>query len=424
MSPGEAPRGLSRRALLAGMAGSGAVGALAGVGVATATADTGAAGTATAEDSTAESALLRFHGRHQVGITTSPRPFALAAAFRCVDGDRAGLARTLRALTGTARELVEGRTRAPTVQWAPPQDTGVLGADAPAGAAVTVSVGASLFDDRYGLADRRPSALQKMPFLANDRLDPERSHGDLLVTVQADRPDVLAHSLRQLMRATRSGLVLHWLLDGYSRPDPHQQRAGTTQNRNLMGFKDGSANPDARDDALMDQLVWVQPDDDEPGWAVDGSYQAVRVIRMFVEHWDRTPLREQEQIIGRHKVSGSPLGQKQEHRDPAYDEDPRGARIPLDAHIRLANPRDEQALARRVLRRGFNFTRGFDGSGTLDQGLAFISYQRRLAQFLEMQERLKGEPLEEYTLVQGGGFFFALPGVRNERDYLGGALLG
>jgi deferrochelatase/peroxidase EfeB len=62
--------------------------------------------------------------------------------------------------------------------------------------------------------------------LANDRLDPTRCHGDLLLTVQSDRPDVLAHSLRQLMRATRAGLVLHWVIDGFSRPDPHQLVGG------------------------------------------------------------------------------------------------------------------------------------------------------------------------------------------------------
>ena len=75
-------------------------------------------------------------------------------------------------------------------------------------------------------------------------------------------------------------------------------------------------------------------------------------------------------------------------------------------------------------RKGFSFSRGFDGDGQLDQGLAFVSFQRSMSkQFLPVQERLKGEPLEEYLEPQGGGFFFALPGVRGEDRYLGDELL-
>ena len=177
-----------------------------------------------------------------------------------------------------------------------------------------------------------------MPFLSNDRLDPAQSHGDLLLALSADQPDVLLHALRQLMRRTRDNLVLHWMLDGYNRPDA-KPVPGRTDNRNLLGFKDGTANLDITDKALMDELIWVGADDGEPAWAVGGSYQAVRIIRMFVEFWDRTPLNEQQKIIGRDKTSGAPLGQDRESDDPGYADDPAGRRVPLDAHIRMANPR-------------------------------------------------------------------------------------
>jgi deferrochelatase/peroxidase EfeB len=72
----------------------------------------------------------------------------------------------------------------------------------------------------------------------------------------------------------------------------------------------------------------------------------------------------------------------------------------------------------------FGFLRGFDGAGRLDQGLLFASFQRSLLRgFLAVQARLKGEPLEEYIQPVGGGFFFALPGVRDEDDWFGRALL-
>lgn len=236
-----------------------------------------------------------------------------------------------------------------------------------------------------------------MTKLANDRLDPARTHGDVLLLLQGDRPDVCVHALRRVLKQTRGSLVLRWLQDGFNRPDADPV-AGQTEVRNLLGFKDGTANPDASQADLMDDVVWTSAGQSEPAWAAGGSYQSVRLIRMFVEFWDRTALREQQQIIGRNRDSGAPL----------------------DAHIRLANPRDGRAPL--ILRRPFSFARGFDGAGQLDQGLLFVSYQKSLDSFLQTQKRLKGEPLEEYIQPQGGGFFFALPGPGAD-GWLGQSLL-
>jgi deferrochelatase/peroxidase EfeB len=194
--------------------------------------------------------------------------------------------------------------------------------------------------------------------------------------------------------------------------------------RNLMGFVDGTSNPDPTDARLMSELVWVAEGDGEPEWATFGTYQVVRVIRMLVEFWDRTRLSEQEAIIGRHKQSGAPLGAERELDLPDFASDPDGEVTPLDAHIRLANPRDEESKGQRILRKGFNFSQGFDGAGQLDQGLAFVSFQRSIEnQFMPIQTRLDGEPLEEYILPVGGGFYFVLPGVPDPDHYLAEPLL-
>ena len=163
---------------------------------------------------------------------------------------------------------------------------------------------------------------------------------------------------------------------------------------------------------------------DEPAWATGGTYQAVRLIRHFVEFWDRTPLQEQQTIFGREKYSGAPLGMKHEHDTPDYGKDPEGKTVPTDSHMRLANPRTKEFMKKHLLyRRPYDYSRGLSKAGQLDVGLVFICYQANLLDgFIFVQNLLNGEPLEEYIKPFGGGYFFTLPGF--ERDgYLGKGLL-
>ena len=97
---------------------------------------------------------------------------------------------------------------------------------------------------------------------------------------------------------------------------------------------------------------------------------------------------------------------------------------PLDAHIRLANPRQPATEENLILRRPFNYSNGVARSGQIDQGLLFIVYQADLEKgFITVQNRLNGEPLEEYIKPVGGGYFFVLPGVREAGGYLGQQLV-
>ncbi|HEY7072673.1 MAG TPA: Dyp-type peroxidase [Acidimicrobiales bacterium] len=411
---------VSRRRFLAG--GLATAGAAAGLPAAAAACGSdGPGGPAAAA---ADPRYLRFRGPHQTGITHPGNQQGLMAAFTVTAADRSELRDTFAALTGEIERLMSGEPYEDRDPAFPPLYTGAVGnPPPPSDLSVVVSVGASLFDDRFGLADRRPSALEQMPFLANDRLDPARSHGDLLLTLTSAHEDLNLFALRQIHRATRGTLALHWMLDGYNRRSAADTRPGGAGQRNLMGFIDGTANLDTTDGGVMDRYVWVDPDDGEPDWAAGGSYHVVRVIRMLVEFWDRTRLSEQEAIIGRRKDTGAPFSGSVETDIPEYGDDPDGDVTSLDAHIRLANPRTAATSVDLILRAGLNFSRGFDAAGQLDQGLAFVSYQRRLSQFLNTQARLAGEPLEEYIRPEGGGFYFALPGVERGGDILGGALL-
>jgi deferrochelatase/peroxidase EfeB len=108
---------------------------------------------------------------------------------------------------------------------------------------------------------------------------------------------------------------------------------------------------------------------------------------------------------------------------PQSSSDPKGERIPLDAHIRLANPRNPPSEDERVLRRAWNYAAGFDGDGQLDVGLLFVAFNRDIErQFVPIQERLAGEPMVDYVTPVGGGYFFAPPASRGRRDWVGSGL--
>lgn len=421
----DTPSSLQRRRLLLGLGAAGV--ALAGASLAGPARAAGTAEVTHAPSSERTQERNGYYGQHQPGIVT-PRPAAgMIVAFDVLANDRADLERLFRILDERIRFLMAGGPVPTQDAKLPPLDSGILGPVViPDNLTVTVSVGDSLFDERFGLAAVKPRQLQRMANFPNDALDPARCHGDLCLQFCANTPDTNIHALRDIVKNTPDLLLVRWKQEGSVPVQPSRPGQPTESARNFLGFRDGSANPDSSDAAAMRRIVWVQPGAGEPAWASHGSYQAVRIIRNFVERWDRTPLQEQEAIFGRVKDTGAPLDATDgtEFQVPDYTTDPKGEKTPLDAHIRLANPRTPQTEENLILRRPFNYSNGVTKSGQLEMGLLFICYQANLEKgFITVQKRLDGEPLEEYIKPIGGGYFYTLPGIRDENDWLGRTLM-
>jgi deferrochelatase/peroxidase EfeB len=93
-----------------------------------------------------------FFGKRQSGVVTPQPAAAMVAAFDVLADDRAGLEKMLRILTARISVLTKAGPVPVLDPKLPPAESGLLGPQIyPDNLTVTVSVGASLFDDRFGI---------------------------------------------------------------------------------------------------------------------------------------------------------------------------------------------------------------------------------------------------------------------------------
>ncbi|MGK5738474.1 iron uptake transporter deferrochelatase/peroxidase subunit [Micromonospora sp. URMC 103] len=419
--------GVSRRRAIT-LAGAGVAG-VAGVAAGTGALLRGSPDQAAASEHA--SGAVPFHGEHQAGIVTPAQDRLHFVAFDVITKDRARLVDLLQEWTAAAARMTAGQEAGVLgavggVPEAPPDDTGEALGLPPSQLTLTVGFGPTLFRDaegrdRFGIADRRPAALADLPRFPGDALQPQISGGDLCVQACANDPQVAVHAIRNLARIGMGVVSVRWSQLGFGRTSSTSRGQATP--RNLFGFKDGTANLKAEDTDLLRDQLWVQPGDG-PDWMAGGSYVVTRKIRMLIETWDRTSLAEQEEIVGRAKGNGAPLGQRDEFEEPdfAATGDDGQPRIPAHAHVTLAHPTRNGGA--RLLRRGYNFVDGSDGLGRLDAGLFFIAYQRDpRRQFVPIQTQLaRHDVMNEYLRHVSSSLFACPPGVRDGGDYWGRAL--
>ncbi|MCW2948425.1 MAG: deferrochelatase/peroxidase EfeB [Actinoallomurus sp.] len=351
-----------------------------------------------------------FFGAHQAGISTPVQDRLHFAAFDVVSGDRDRLIGMLREWTAAAAAMTRGRpygSAAGGLPESPPDDTGEAFGLPPARLTLTVGFGPAFFEkdgkDRFGLRAKRPAALIDLPHFPGDNLDPDRSGGDICVQACADDPQVAVHAIRNLSRIGFGVVAMRWSQLGFGKTS--STTPGRQTPRNMFGFKDGTRNIAGDDDRALDQHVWAAGKDGT-AWMAGGSYAVARRIRMHIETWDRTSLKEQQDTFGRTKGEGNAYGAKREHDPVPLD------RLPADSHVRLAHPDGNAGV--RILRRGYSFADGSDGLGRLDAGLFFIAYQRDpRAQFVPLQNKLAAsDHMNEYVQHVGSGIWACPPGVR------------
>ena len=180
------------------------------------------------------------------------------AALDVTTTDVQELQRMLGRWAAIAARLTAGKTvsDSPVRTEQPPFDTGEALDLGPNSLTITVGFGPSLFDERFGLADRMPAELTPFGTIPGDAvMKPAISDGDLCIQACANDPQVVFHAVRNMVRAARGTAVLKWSQLGFGRASA--TGAGQTTPRNLMGFKDGTNNIHADDTAALDQHVWV-----------------------------------------------------------------------------------------------------------------------------------------------------------------------
>ncbi|MFF3379113.1 Dyp-type peroxidase [Streptomyces sp. NPDC002680] len=327
---------------------------------------------------------FRFRGPRQAGVTTPQQSAALVTAYDLAPAVRgAGGVRALREVFGrwtrALAETLDGELPPPS----PVRTKELEGVAGKSRLTATVGIGPRL---PQLLCVAAPRGLRELPPFPDDRLDPAYSGGDLVLQLCADDPRVTRAAASALTRLAGDTLRPRWRQTGFVPPTPAGQAPS-----DRLGFKYGTENPTPEECER-----WV--------WSNDATFLVVRRIHVDMTEFARLGTRRQEEVVGRVRASGAPLGHG--HDDV----------IPPRSHVRAASPPLDAGA--RMLRRSYRYDAGPD-----DRGLLFLAFIRDPALFARVQRRTAAtDELSRFTEHRGSAVAYVLPGALPGED-LGARLL-
>ncbi|MEU8889899.1 Dyp-type peroxidase [Streptomyces sp. NPDC048442] len=202
-----------------------------------------------------------------------------------------------------------------------------------------VSIGSQAWDRLF--SGPRPRDLHPFVELTGEKHRAPSTPGDLLFHIRAGRMDLCFELARLLMEQLRHCVSVVDEVHAFRYFDE----------RDLLGFVDGSENPEGQ---LAADSVFIGAED--PGFH-GGSYVTIQKYLHDLTAWNLLPTDEQEKAIGRTKSDNV------EFPDDIKTE---------DAHIAVNSVTDEDGTERKIVRENMPF--GAVGQGEF--GTFFIGYSR------------------------------------------------
>jgi Dyp-type peroxidase family len=402
----------------------------------------------------------------QAGILNRPPDHAFFVALNLTTADPASTTAAVQRLRDVVhkelRSILDVTTpTSPKDQ--PSAETGELGFESGFDRyhlTITVGFARSAYD-KLGVTnpptDLRPIDWAK---LDDDPTNPTQS--DLMLQICTDSVYIGEHVVRRIREELHDVIDLVWVLPGSQRHTSRSGKVSRTEGRALIGFLDGTSNLNPRHSEDDRHLVFVDPkrmDDyppkqpeippgqpspyggspaqvptfppdlgeppkSEPDWTHNGTYMVVRASVIDMSSWDAASLGDQEQFIGRRKVTGNPLATEPDSvveplPEPDFSGDPEGRVTHLDAHVRKANPRGPGDELRQIFRRGYPLI--LPAPDGLKLGLLFVCFARSITTQFEFITRAwttntefprpgtGKDKFRSFETVLGGGYYFVPP---------------